>query len=36
MVTCIFLDPDGTQEFGLFLIVGANTGIKYSGYATEE
>jgi hypothetical protein len=26
----IFLDPDGTQEFGLFVIVAANTGVIYA------
>jgi len=40
MTTLILLDPDGTQDFGLFLIVKAETGIRYvhqcAGYATEE
>jgi hypothetical protein len=35
----VFLDPDGTQEFGLFAVVAAPTGVTYAhqcaGFATE-
>lgn len=38
-MTYIFLDPDGTQDFGLFVIVEAETGVTYAnqcaGYLTE-
>lgn len=39
MSTYIFLDPDGTQEFGLLVVVAAGTGVTYAhqcgGLATE-
>lgn len=39
-MTYIFLNPDGTQDFGLHLIIHANTGVVYghqcAGLANEE
>jgi hypothetical protein len=36
----VFLDPDGTQQLGLVIIVAAKTGVWYAhqcgGYSTEE